>query len=349
MKLGRRLSGTCFLDPVGLSASTAPGVAVLLFQLNPASLQTAVSLAVLLAAVVTTAAGLAVTVGRLRLRPHPPPVQAPSVRAVPDPGPPGQLNVHSSGPAAARTMRVEPSPVAGITTIGEGPATPPAPPDRPSSALDLLFGPGSDTPEALAGQILSADAHGDLGRALENLPGATREAAIREATAAAARFMDVDLIGALVAGWRKHHDLTAAAQRTVAAPGGIELVHMAGHQITMTQHPSVIVLVDGLQVTTIRLGLSVVLTVNAMTAAISAGRLVALHSGCCDITATLAVQGISVLTGQTRLMLPGVIPLSPGIRLLTAGDYPVKAGQAESADDGHAQRIAPASEGTTQA
>jgi hypothetical protein len=70
----------------------------------------------------------------------------------------------------------------------------------------------------------------------------------------------------------------------------------------------------------IQLGLSVVMRVHAMTAGISAGRLVALHSGRCDITATLAVQGINVLSRQAHLMLPGVIPLSPGIRLLAAGD-----------------------------
>lgn len=322
MKLGRRLSGICLLDPVGLSPSAAPGLAVLLFQLNPASLKRAISLAVLLAAAVTTAAGLAVAVGRLRLRPHPPPAHEPGVRAVPDPGPPGQLDVHSSGPAAARTVRTGPGPVAGITTTGEGPAMTPAPPGRPSSALDLLFGPGSDPPEALAGQLLSADADGDLGRALSELPEVTRQAAVREATAAAAGFMDVDLIGALVAGWRKHHDLTAAAQRTVAAPGSLELVDMAGHQITMTRHPFVIVLADGLQVATIRLGLSVVMRVHAMTAGISGGRLVALRSGRCDITASLAVQEINVLTRQAHLMLPDVIPLSPGIRLLAAGNDP---------------------------
>jgi hypothetical protein len=56
-----------------------------------------------------------------------------------------------------------------------------------------------------------------------------------------------------------------------------------------------------------------------MTAGISAGRLVALHSGRCDVTATLAVQGINVLSRQAQLMLPGIIPLSPGIRLLAAG------------------------------
>jgi hypothetical protein len=308
MKLGR---------PVRSSVTAAPGLAALLFQVDPASLKTAGSLVVLLAAAVTTAAGLTVAVGRLRLRPRPP-VRAPGVRAVPDPGPPGQVDIHDAGPAATRTVRMEPSPVAGLAMIEEGPA-------RPHTALDLLFGPGSDTPRELSSQILSADAEGNLGRALENLPGVTREAAVHEATAAVAAFMDVDPIGALVAGWRKHHDLTAAAQRTVAAPGSIELVDMAVHQITMTQHPSVIVLVDGLNVATIRLGLSLVLRVHAMTAQISAGRLAGLHSGRRDITATLAVQGVNVLTGQANLMLPGIIPLSPGIRLLAAGSYPLSA------------------------
>ena len=107
--------------------------------------------------------------------------------------------------------------------------------DHPHTALDLLFGPGNETPEAMARQLLSAGADGDLGRALENLPRATRDAAVRETTAAAAGLLNVDLFGGLVAGWRKHHDLTAAAQRTLAVPGSVELVDMAGHQITTSQ------------------------------------------------------------------------------------------------------------------
>ena len=53
MKLGR---------PVSFSATAAPGLAVLLFHVNPAALKTAGSLVVLLAAAVTTAAGLMVAV-----------------------------------------------------------------------------------------------------------------------------------------------------------------------------------------------------------------------------------------------------------------------------------------------
>jgi hypothetical protein len=220
--------------------------------------------------------------------------------------------------------------------------------DHPHTALDLLFGPGNDTPEAMARQLLSAGADGDLGHALENLPRATRDAAVRETTAAAAGLLNVDLFGGLVAGWRKHHDLTAAAQRTLAVPGSVELVDMAGHQITTSQHPSIKVLVNEAEVATIQLGLSLVFRVTAMGARISAGRLVALHSGRCDLTVTLAVQGTTVLTKQAHLTLPGVIPLGRGIRLLAAHHYPASPGEAEREDSGHAQQMAPERQGTSQ-
>ena len=224
----------------------------------------------------------------------------------------------------------------------------PAPQDHPHTALELLFGTGNDTPESLARQLLPPDADGALGRALQNLPGATREAAAREVTAAAAGLLTVNLTGALAAGWRKHHDLTAAAQRTLAAPGSVELVDIAGYQITTTQHPSVRVLINDAQVATIQLGLSFVFRVTAMGAKISAGRLVALHSGRCDLTATLAIQGTAVLTKQAQLMLPGAIPLGQGVPLLAAHHYPDSAGQAESADNGRTQRMAPEREGAVQ-
>jgi hypothetical protein len=197
----------------------------------------------------------------------------------------------------------------------------PAVQDRPSTTLDLLLGPGQDAPSALAQEILSASG-GSLGHALEDLPAATREAAVREATTQAAGLLDVDLIGLLVAGWRTYHDLAEAARRTLAAPGRTELVDLATHQITTSQQPSVTILVDRHRVATVQFGLSVVFDVSALGARITAGRLAGLHSGRCDITATLAIQGADVLTRSAHLELPGLIPLSPGIQLLPAGDYP---------------------------
>ncbi len=197
---------------------------------------------------------------------------------------------------------------------------------RPKTALDLLFGENGDPAAPLTRLILSADAGQDLGRALEHAAKSTRAAAAREVTAAAAGLLDVSLVGVLAEGWREHHDLTSAARRTLAVPGSTELVQLAEHQVSVANHPYVTVLVDGRQVATVHLGLSFVFDVSAVVAGISAGRLVAIHPGRCDVTATLAVEGADVLTRHARLDMPGVIALSPGIRLLAAADYPAEGG-----------------------
>jgi hypothetical protein len=191
------------------------------------------------------------------------------------------------------------------------------------TALDLLFGPDADAAETLTDEILSPGGDQNLGRALAHLPETTRKAAAQEAATTVAALLKVDLIGALVRGWRQHRDIVSAARRTLAAPGSTELVSMSAHQVTVDQRPSVSVLVDGQRVATLELGLSIVFDVNALLLGISGGRLVAVHSGRCEITATLAVQGTDLLARRARLELPGVISLRRGIRLLPVGEYPV--------------------------
>jgi hypothetical protein len=200
---------------------------------------------------------------------------------------------------------------------------------HPDTVLDLLFSPGSDSAKALGREILSAGGTDELGHALADLPAVTREAAVREVSAAAAGLLDIDLIGLLVAGWRDVHDLAGAARRTLANPDSTELVNLATHQIAVTRNPSVDVMVDNLRLARVQLGLSVVFDVSALVAGVSAGLLTAVHSGRCDITATLAIQGTTVLTKPGHLELPGAVSLSPGIRLLPARDYPVGVGGAD--------------------
>ena len=196
----------------------------------------------------------------------------------------------------------------------------PAVPTR--TAIALLFGSAEDTPGELAHRILSGAEGGNLGSVLQNLPEATREAASRQVSTTAAGLLDVNLADVLVAAWRKHQDLTAAARRTLAAPGSTELVDLAGHRVTATQEPYISILVDGHRVATIRFELTLVFDVSALLAEIHAGRLAALHSGRCGITGALAVQGIEVVSRQAHLDLPGIIPLRQGMRLLPADDYP---------------------------
>lgn len=190
------------------------------------------------------------------------------------------------------------------------------------SATDLLFGPDTHAADELARHILSADSAVNLEAALPQLRPPTREAAVREAAEQAAGLLDVDLIGVVVEGWRLHHDLANAARRTLAAPGSTELVDLTTHQITSTQKPSVAVLVDGREVATLRLSLSLEFEITALVAGIREGLLVAIHSGRCDATATLAVQGTETLAKHAHFELPGVLEVSPGIRLLPADDYP---------------------------
>jgi hypothetical protein len=191
----------------------------------------------------------------------------------------------------------------------------------PGTAANLLFGSAADAAGPLARQITSA-AGTELDRTLRRLPEPTRQAAVREAAAAAAGLLDVSLDGLLLAGWRLHHDLAGAARRTLGSAGSTELVTLVRHQVTAAAEPAVAVLVDGRQAATIRLGLTVQYDISALVAGIKSGLLAAIHAGSCDITATLAIQGTEVQTASRHLDLPGVLRVSPGIRLLPAGEYP---------------------------
>jgi hypothetical protein len=204
---------------------------------------------------------------------------------------------------------------------------------RAPTALDLLF-ESAEAPEALAGEILAVGGDQTLG--LGNLPPAVRATAVREAAKVAAGLLQVDLIEVLVRGWREYRDIVAAARRTLAAPGSTELVSMVTHQVTVAQHPSVSVLVDSRRVATLQLDLSLVFDVRALLAGISGGRLVALHSGRCDVTVALAVQGTELLARRARLELPGVVAAGQGIRLLPSGEYPAGGAPASAAPVGAA-------------
>ena len=188
------------------------------------------------------------------------------------------------------------------------------------SALALFTDSGRGLPEVPGQPLLSAQVAGNL-PALDRLPQVTRDAAVREARAAVTGLLDVSLIGILVSAWRTHHELTSAARRTLAVPGTSELVPLAEHQITSVMHPYVTVFVDGYQVTTIHLDLSLLFDVQAVLAGIRDGQLVALHSGHCDVTATLAIEKTEVASRRVSFTLPGVVPLNPGVRLLSDMTY----------------------------
>jgi hypothetical protein len=192
----------------------------------------------------------------------------------------------------------------------------------PRTAAELLFGPDEDKTAAIAQRLRSADIGADIRGALDRLPPLTREAAVGQTSSAAAELLDVNLADVVADGWRKHADLTAAARRTLTARGSTDLVDLASHRVTAGQEPYVSLLVDGHRVATVRFGLSLVFEISAVLAEVKAGRLVALHSGRCEVTGALAIQDSNTITRQAHVDMPGMIPLHEGIRLLPAHNYP---------------------------
>lgn len=190
----------------------------------------------------------------------------------------------------------------------------------PASALTVLFGTAEGTAVPLV--ALPDAVSANLGRALGSLPPPAREIAVREVRAAAAGLLDINLVDLLLEGWRQYRDLTSAAQSTLASPGRSAVVRLAEHRVTAEQQPQVSVLVNGQQASTIRFRVSVVLDISALLATIKAGLLVAVDAGRCDISVTLAIDDVEVVTKQARLELPGAIECTPGIRLLAAVWYP---------------------------
>ena len=193
----------------------------------------------------------------------------------------------------------------------------------PGTGLAALFGSADDLAAALSGVGLTDwiknNPDGELGR----LSPATRAAAAREITATVTSLLNVNPVDVLVGGWRAYKTITDAARGTLAAAGSTELLALATHQITETLNPSVTVLVDGYRVAALPLSISIVCDIEAMLAKISAGRLVAIESGRCSVTAALGIADAEITSRTTRFDLPGAVSLGRGLRLLPAEEYSV--------------------------
>jgi hypothetical protein len=212
-------------------------------------------------------------------------------------------------------------------------------PDPPHTVLAMLFDSGGQTPGTLAEQVTSCLRHANLGRVLDSIPAETRAAALHEIAGTVGSLLNLNLADLLVEGWLTYQNLTAAARRTLESPASVELVQLVSHQVSVEQRPSIDVLVDGRRVATVELEVSVVFQVDAMLAAISAGKLTAVHAGRCQVTAALALQGSDIATKNAEFELPGLFTLREAIRLLPDDAYATQVQQPTR----HGEPAAPAS------
>jgi hypothetical protein len=190
-------------------------------------------------------------------------------------------------------------------------------PTQPLTAAAFLFGDAKENSvDALAHALHEHGVLGALGEGVTKLSRAGRNAANDQIATVAHGLLDLDLGGLVIAAWGKYADLMAAAKRTFATPDSSEVVELATHTITSAHHPFVELLVNDAHVATVHFELAVKFVVKGLVAAVQHGRLVAVHSGDCDVTATVAAEGRQLAKREAHLQLPLLVRLGGGIPLL---------------------------------
>jgi hypothetical protein len=193
------------------------------------------------------------------------------------------------------------------------------------------FGADRDVAAAIAGELRRRGGLGAFSPALRALSEGARTAATDEVAAVATAASTVDLSAVLAEGWTRYAALRDAGRATVADPATSKVVELARHEITSAQRPYVDVLVNEVPVTRVNLELRLVLVIVGLAATVRAGRLVHLTGGDCEATATLAVEGATVLSRPWRLDLPLEVPLGAGIPLTRPTPAPAGNGLSQPA------------------
>ena len=177
---------------------------------------------------------------------------------------------------------------------------------QPRTASAFLFD-DEDTGRALARALDERGVLGSLDTALGLVAQTTREAAGDQVAAVANGVLALDLGDLVIAGWRKQGQLAAAAERTAANPGTSELVELATHRVSSVHHPYVELLVNDVRVTTVNFELDLEFEVKALVATVRDGHLASLHSGNCDLSATLTAEDIRLASRRQQFSLPVLV------------------------------------------
>jgi hypothetical protein len=191
---------------------------------------------------------------------------------------------------------------------------------HPLTVSGFLFGEDQDTEQALAQALHDHGVLGSMDTTLQLVSEAGREAAADQVAVVAHGLLDLDLGELVVAGWRKQGQLAAAAERTAANPGSSEVVELATHRIGSAHHPSVELLVNDVHVATVTFDLVVEFVIKALVVTVRDGHVVSLHTGACDVAATLAAEGIQLASRRAHFELPLVVRWPLLLRLGAGAD-----------------------------
>jgi hypothetical protein len=186
---------------------------------------------------------------------------------------------------------------------------------QPFTASAFLFGADQDTGYALAEALDEQGVLGATDLGLRLVTQTARRAAEDQIAVVAGGLLDLDLGDLVVAGWRKHGELAAAAEHTAANPGTSEVVKLATHRISSVHRPYVELLLNGTHLANVNFELEVEFVVTALVATVRDGQVVSLGSGECDVAATVAAEGFRLASHHQHLELPLVVRWPVPLRL----------------------------------
>jgi len=208
---------------------------------------------------------------------------------------------------------------------------------QPRTAARFLFGDNQDTGQALA-QVLSDNAvlrFLDTAVPLLSQPG--RRAVDDQVASAVQGLIDLDFGDLMVEGWRKQGDLAAAARRTAAKPGSSEVVELATQRINSLHRPFVDLVVDDVHVATVNLQLDIEFLVRALVATVRDGHIVSLDFGACEVAASLAAEGVQLVSRRAHFD-PLLVIRPPLLLRLSGGADPLPSGARSQSARSRARR-----------
>ncbi|HET8988615.1 MAG TPA: hypothetical protein VFN43_08910 [Humibacillus sp.] len=218
------------------------------------------------------------------------------------------------------------------------------------SAAAFLFDEGEDSVGQLAAALKESGVIGTATAGLSKLSQAGLDAVGGQIASIGHELLDMGLDTIILEGWRKFADLHEAAQRTRAAGGSSEVLDLASHSITSKHEPRVELRLDDIPIATVEFALSLTFVLKAAVATVRDGRLIALHSGVCDVEGKLEVGDKQLAKRSGHFQLPMMMRLGSGVPLL-AGDGLTTVAVTEDIDaqvvDG-AQSVAATAVGTAE-
>lgn len=184
----------------------------------------------------------------------------------------------------------------------------------PSSVRVFLF--GADSIAALADSFVEVSELDDVCALLTERLGGDSLDAFRERLAhAAGDFMNLDPAHLFADGLRLHRELLAIAQQTADA-GSSALLPLGARRMSLIQHPSVDVEVDGETLGTVEFELKLTIDIADLAAIVREGTLVELEGERPELSAEFSVAPGGLLSHQAVAFdANAAVPLGEGIKL----------------------------------